>query len=134
MSCPASHWVSGFKRHTTVGMEGGEPMKRVLSMLSAAIVSAMVPMGTALAQMDASQGAMSSQIRAGSRIEGSIQSLDLKAKQPKLQLTDSQGQLITFNVDRKDTTVFQDGRLVKLDALQVGQQITVSPVEKNGQP
>lgn len=64
--------------------------------------------------------------------EGSISALDLKALPPTLKIMGAGGESWTLEVDRKETSVLQEGRAAKLDELRIGQQVKVKFVKRGG--
>ena len=65
-------------------------------------------------------------------ITGSITELDLKAMSPSLTLTDAGGKVWTLALDPQLTSIWRNGQIGKLDALQVGQQVKVRYTSKAG--
>ena len=65
-------------------------------------------------------------------ITGSITELDLKAMSPSLKLTGADGKVWTLALDSQLTSIWQNGQIGKLDALQVGQQVKVRYTSKAG--
>ena len=60
-----------------------------------------------------------------STTEGSITALNLTAVPPTLQLRDANGKTWPLTVDLKTTTVWNAGRMEKLDQLKVGQTVKI---------
>ncbi len=63
---------------------------------------------------------------------GSITALDLKPLAPSLKLTGADGKVWTLALDPQLTSIWQNGQIGKLDALEVGQQVKVRYTSKAG--
>ena len=66
-------------------------------------------------------------------ITGSITALDLKAMSPSLTLTDISGKSWMLTLDPQLTSIWRNGRIGKLDALKVGQQVKARYLSKGSQ-
>ncbi|PIQ82421.1 MAG: hypothetical protein COV76_03805 [Candidatus Omnitrophica bacterium CG11_big_fil_rev_8_21_14_0_20_64_10] len=73
------------------------------------------------------------QVAPATRFQGAITMLDLDATPPVLKLTDEQGQVQSLTIESPRTTVFQEGRPAKAEALKVGQQVEVEAVSEGDQ-
>ena len=63
---------------------------------------------------------------------GSITALDLMSTPPSLKLIAADGKIWTLTLDPKATLVWQNGQVVKLDQLKIGEQVSVRYLPKDG--
>lgn len=68
----------------------------------------------------------------GQMLEGSIASLDLRSGDPSLRLDIAGGRDRTLRLDKAGTSVLRDGQRARPEDLEIGQNVRVQAVERDG--